>query len=162
MAVVYYTKNNTEYKIIKCTEQDIESDYELVIDIVKDIPKNVYTDNMLKSVQQGYAWRVYKNNELVGILYIYKDKNHWLGACIYGKDVMGIGLIVKELRDLLGKIKIKINPHNARELKQLKSIATGKSIRKYNNGQQYIILRVEDIEPKIHKLYKLLGVQKCH
>lgn len=159
MEAVYSIKTH-EYIVSKVDENDIDEAYETVREIVQDVPEEYYKNAMKKSVEQGYAWKVTKDGEVVGRLYIRRDVNHWLGSMIKGTDIIGMTLLWKEVWQEIGDKKVKFSPHQG-QLREIKSIATKQSLRKFHNGQGYVVVRIKDLVDKIKYAYKVLGLDEC-
>lgn len=158
MEAVYYVKEH-EYKVTSALVEDIDTHYSTVDDNVADVDKDVYINAMEEAIRQGRAWKVTKDGNEVGFLYIRKVINTWLGCSIYSVDMIGIMLLFKTLHEQEGAIHIKYAPHQGM-LKSVKSLATRKSIRLYHNGGTHLRIDTGALAVKFTKMYDVLGVSK--
>jgi hypothetical protein len=154
MEAVYYTKQNKEYIVTKCTENDIDAHYDLLKDLVADTDKTIYKTQMKHAIEQGLALKTDG-----AFLYVHKVINTWLGDSIYGKDLVGLALVMKELVAITGDISIKFNPHEGL-LPTMKTLMTKKSIRLKYNGNGYVRVSTKEVQPKFAKLLKYYGIEK--
>ncbi len=124
---------------------------------IQDIPKEVYLENMAKSIVQGTCWKVSTKGETYAFVYIYKVCNRWLGASIYSACPVAILLAFTELFAKTGYITINYVPHKG-GIVAMKSLVTSRSIRAYRSRKGYLQIALKDIVPKFEKLYKRLGI----
>lgn len=152
MVAVYYTKQGKQYTVSKCVEEDIPIHYELLRDLVQDTDEKLYKTQMRHAVEQGLALKTEG-----AFLYIHKVINTWLGDSIYGNDLVGLGLVMKELVSKTGDISIKFNPHKGL-LPTMKTLMTKKSIRLKHNGNEYVRVNTKEVQPKFTKLLAYYGI----
>ena len=159
MEAAYYTKNNKKYTVTNCVADDIDKHYVVVESNVQDMAKDVYVKAMVDSVNEGYCYKAEEDGELVAFIYIRKVINTWLACSIFSKDIIGIMLCMKELTDVTGNISIKYAPHEGM-LPTMKSLATGKSIRLWYNGNGYIRINTDVLSDKFGVMYEKLGIHQ--
>ena len=158
MVAAYSIKDSTYY-VHKCTADDIAKHYDEVASLVADTDKEVYVDNMQRSIQNDSAYLIKKDDKCVGFMYLYIENGKWYGASIHGTDILGFIVLMVEITKLYGYINIKFIPHT-NTIHMYKSMLTGSSIRMFRSGSKYVTLRTSLLMDKIHKVYALLGVVK--
>lgn len=160
MEAVSYTCNGVVYRVEPITNIDvIDGDIATVLDTISDTSLELYKDNMIKAVQQEFAFAVYKDTIRVGFIYNYMDRYKYIGASVYIKDdIISAIIALRTMFEINTTHKLTFIPHK-NGLRYFKSMATGQSIRAFHGtGSPLVVLR-DDVYSKGLRMFKYLGIK---
>ena len=136
----------------KCNEQDIETHYNTVKPLVKDINEKVYKSLMLQAINENTAYKLSDNSCF--LYYIKNTKYISNGVSFYGKD-NPVGMMV--LFSYIFKTQdkdttvIKFLPTSKNEMLSYKSLLTVKGIKNWYRCKKPVVVRVDKIRNKVDK-----------
>lgn len=157
MAAVYYTKQAKEYIVSRCTVDEVLEHYSIVEPLVTDVTPIIYKDRMIASIEQGFAFKVTSGEQLLGFLYLVKNR-YGEGVSIWGAgDKIASMLLFKEAFTDFPSHKVIIMPHGDNAA-YMKAITLGASIRNFWNHGSEIVVVLKDADAKFRRMYEQLGI----
>jgi len=157
--MIKYSAKGNCYTVVKCTIDDIDRDYELVRKDVDDCPEEDYKDAMRKSVESGVAYRSTDKDGKIAFLYTYIEDGYGRGASIYnGGSPIGLLCVLKTLGEGYPSHVVTMYPHKG-NVGYIRSLVLGYSMRNWHNGNGPLVIKIDELRPKIDKLWAALGVK---
>lgn len=155
---VSYISEGNIYEVRKVTEY-AQADVDLfdVLELVKGTDLDKYVSRMYESVDQGYAFRVYKNGLKCGFVYSYMKDGKYLGASIKLNGAVPMVVGLKHVFDICDWHKIEFMPHG--DVSQFKSMLTGSSIRTYNSHGSMVKILRKDVVEAGYKVFRYLNIE---
>lgn len=155
---VSYISDGDIYEIRKVKEYS-KADIDVfdVLELIEGTDLDEYVQRMYKSIDQGYAFRVYKNGLKVGFVYSYMKDGHYLGASIRLKGAVAMAIGLKHVFDICDWHKIEFMPHG--DVSQFKSMLTGSSIRVYNSHGSMVKILRKDVVEAGYTVFRYLGIE---
>ena len=155
--VAAYLLSNLRYEVGLATDDDVDEAYNTVAHIVSDTDKQQYIENMQRSLQQGYAYKLQYMNKVVAWIWLSNSNGVWYGDMFWGKNAIVMSLLWRYVNTVTGDIRVRFMPHNG-QLPAVKSLATGKSIRLMHNGKSYVVVDTKELREKCEQIHNKLGV----
>ena len=159
MVAVYLTKQNKQYTVSNCTTDDIDTHFEHVKDLIGDMPVEEYKTRMSTSIAEDLAYKVMLDDICCGFLYVKKLGRGGEGVSIWGNNSIGFTVLLKEMFEALPFHKVVVEPHTT-DIKYIKSLATGTSIRNHHTAGAPLALHVPTLLEKFKGMYIKLGITK--
>lgn len=161
MVLASYTNKRNLFIVVAVTDPTfVEEDYETVKDLITDTDMELYKQKMYQSVEQGLAYRVYKDNVLTGFVYNIIHNGKYYGASIKVVDIESTLIALKTMFDIVDYHKIEFLPHT-HSLQMFKSMIRGTVIRTFHNrGRGTLSILRSDIVPLGERLFKYFQLEE--
>lgn len=155
---VSYISDTSIYEIVKVKEYvQADEDVEDVMYLIEGTNIEAYKINMYKSIDQGYAFRIYEDGVKKGFIYSYKEDGKYLGGSILLKGAIPMALGLKHVFDICDWHKIQFLPHG--DTAQFKSMLTGTSLRVHNSLGGYVSILRKDVAEAGYKIFRYFNLQ---
>lgn len=148
------------YEIRQCTVDDIPKHFEKVADAVPTEDHDAYKYRMSECIEAGTAFTL--TDDSCFIYYLNYNNIAAVGSVLYGKNApMKLIALLSGVFRILDKITFKLDfhLHPGSFVQDYKSLITETSLKRQNNREYPLVVRIDHLKAKIDKIHKRRGIK---